>query len=634
MAIPSSRSQAGQGQMLGRYRLRGLLSQGGMGRLYIAEQEGIEGFSKVVAVKQILPHLADSPQFRKMFLNEARVAARLQHPNIVVTYELGEAEGLYYIAMEYLPGEDLGAALARGLGPIPEDIGAVIAHQALGGLQYAHELRDTQGHPAGLVHRDVNPSNIFLTYHGMVKLLDFGVVKGATTVTTPGTFKGRYGYCAPEQLEGDEIDARTDVFCVGIVLWECLSGQRLFKGATDAQVMDAVRRQPIVPVSLVRPRVPPELEDITMRALSRDRLLRYQSAFEMFEALDRYLAKRPLRPTATTLGKWLEGLFGVERASLKRAVGQGNDIERTLAKLTALGESGPASRGGSHAGAPIAKLPPPRAARPSAASAVQPTEQFIELGAEGDDKPAGMETSRFVVPQALFEAAGGPISVVEPIEPAPEAVPAVMTVEQTIPNPAPALAPAPSPARAGTPAKIVGAMALGAVAAIAVLMVGRGSPDATGPVPGAPGRGTVVLEVKSEPPGAQMLLDGEPTGLVTPTVVRNLRVGQTLELRLDKPGYLTAIQKIQMDSATKVSRSITLVAAGGLLKLEDLPARASVYLDDVLTDAQGPVAAPLGMRKLRIESGGQVVLEKVVEVGPGEQTIRIRDLSKTSGNNR
>ena len=163
----------------GRYRLLALLGQGGMGRLYLAERRGIEGFVKTVALKRILPHLADSEQLREMFLNEARVAARLEHPNIVTTYELGEIQGHYFISMEYLPGEDLAATFARAQQagqPVPMDIAASLAQQAAHGLHYAHEVRDNQGRPVGLVHRDVNPLNIFLTYHGVVKLLDFGVV--------------------------------------------------------------------------------------------------------------------------------------------------------------------------------------------------------------------------------------------------------------------------------------------------------------------------------------------------------------------------------------------------------------------------------------------------------------------------
>src|SRR5688572_5725879 len=208
-----------------------------MGRLYVAERRGIQGFVKIVALKRILPHLADSAQLKEMFLNEARIAARLEHPNIVATYELGEVDGKYFISMEYLPGEDLSAIITRcGSGrPIPAEVAAALAQQAAQGLHYAHEARDGQGKTIGLVHRDVNPRNIFVTYHGVVKLLDFGVVRGPqSNKSVPGVFKGKYGYCAPEQLEGGRVDRRTDVFCLGIALWECLTGARLFDANSDA----------------------------------------------------------------------------------------------------------------------------------------------------------------------------------------------------------------------------------------------------------------------------------------------------------------------------------------------------------------------------------------------------------------
>ncbi len=209
-----------------------------MGRLYVAEQVGIEGFSKVVALKRILPHLADSQHFRAMFLNEARVAARLEHPNIVATFELGEVDGNYFISMEYLSGEDLAAVLTRcqTAGPMPIEIAVALAQQSANGLHYAHEMRDTGGKALELVHRDVSPLNIFVTYYGMVKLLDFGIVKGVTdpSRTVPGVFKGKYAYCSPEQLDGGVVTRQTDIFCLGIVLWECLTGRRLFLRDTDA----------------------------------------------------------------------------------------------------------------------------------------------------------------------------------------------------------------------------------------------------------------------------------------------------------------------------------------------------------------------------------------------------------------
>jgi serine/threonine protein kinase len=337
-SAPSSGSNQAQ-DTFGRYRLLGLLGQGGMGRLYIAERRGVQGFVKIVALKRILPHLADSAALRDMFLNEARIAARLEHPNIVAAYELGEVDGKYFISMEYLPGEDLSVVISRcqGAQVIPVEIAAALAHQAAQGLHYAHDVRDGQGRLIGLVHRDVSPRNIFVTYHGVVKLLDFGMVRNPTgPASVPGVFKGKYAYCAPEQLDGGRLDRRTDVFCLGIVLWECLTGARLFDGATDVETIGAVRSGRIAAPSALRPEVPVELDRIALRALSRDPSHRYQSAQEMSEELDRFLLGRSNRPTTKTVGQWLESLFGPERAALKKSIGQGDNAEGAVQRLRAL----------------------------------------------------------------------------------------------------------------------------------------------------------------------------------------------------------------------------------------------------------------------------------------------------------
>jgi serine/threonine protein kinase len=331
---PERHDTAETTQTFGRYRIRGLLGEGGLAQLYLAEQTGIQGFTKIVALKRILPQLADSAPFRTLFLNEARVAARLEHPNVVATYEFGEVEGAYFTAMEYLPGEDLGEILARceTPRPMPVEIAAFLAQQCAHALEYAHDLRDRKSR-GGLIHRDVQPGKIFVTYHGTVKLLDFGVVNRPGGLGMSPAQEHRYAYSAPEQLEGDAVDHRADIFSLGIVLWECLSGHRLFDNPTDGGTIDAVRAQTIAPPSLLRPEVPIALDEISLRCLTREREHRYQSAHELSEALDGFLAEERRRPSSNTVGQWLESLFGSERASLKKNIAQGSDIETALATL-------------------------------------------------------------------------------------------------------------------------------------------------------------------------------------------------------------------------------------------------------------------------------------------------------------
>jgi serine/threonine protein kinase len=601
-------------QSFGRYRIRGVLGEGGMGRLYVAEKTGIEGFAKIVALKRILPHLADSPPFRTLFLNEARIAARLEHHNIVATYELGEVDGTYFMALEYLPGEDLGAVLARcdATNRMPVEVAALLAQQSANGLHYAHELRDGAGRPAGLVHRDVNPSNIFITYHGMVKLLDFGVVKAssASNKTTPGVFKGKYAYCAPEQLLGETVDPRTDVFSVGIVLWECLTGRRLFESPNDAGTIDAVRTQPIVPPSHHRPEVPAELDEIAMRALSRDREQRYKNASELSEALDRFLGGKRHRPTSNTVGQWLEALFGAERAALKRAIAQGNDVEGALAKLGKTEPpKPPTSPSQNTASRPLRTL-----------STVRPRPLWstgVERGT-GGTQAGQRRVAVTTIEQGQNTIADGtppPTDLVS--QPPPPPV-----------TPRPPVADAPIPIDINRQRPPGSRMRLVIIVAAAVVVIGgvAAALTMTRPAPGparAPAAALGGLAVESEPPGAHILVDGDPSGLDTPAVLRDLKVGRMVEIRLDKNGYVPAIKRVEVKAGEPAHQLFRLTEAVGTLHLQAVPSGASVYIDDAPADAAHPLSLSLGPHQVRVETADGVLFSDNVVIHAGEQTVRI-----------
>ncbi len=226
-AVPEDRPLAGE--QFGKYLLVGDLATGGMAQIFLAVHQGLEGFNRVVALKRVLPELTDKSELVQMFLDEARLAARLEHPNIVRTYEFGAEANLYYLVMEYLAGEDLNAVLGcalRSHQPLSISFIVKVVSRICAGLHFAHELSDSMGRPLGLVHRDVTPSNIVVTYFGEVKLIDFGVAKAASNVvqTRAGMLKGKISYMSPEQLRARGIDRRSDVFSTGIVLWEMLTG--------------------------------------------------------------------------------------------------------------------------------------------------------------------------------------------------------------------------------------------------------------------------------------------------------------------------------------------------------------------------------------------------------------------------
>jgi serine/threonine-protein kinase len=293
----------------GRYTLLYRIATGGMANLYLGHYAGPDGFEKFVAIKRIHAHLAENPEFSRMFVDEARLAARISHPNVVQVLELGAVNGAYFICMEYVDGESLVALLRRTRVPI--DIGVRIVSQAAQGLHAAHELRNHDGTHLNVVHRDVSPSNLLISYDGVVKVVDFGVAKckGNTATTGVGTVKGKFAYIAPEQLAAGAapVDRRADIFALGIVLYEVTTWRRLFYAETEAQTADLVLRHPIPRPGLVVKDYPGELESILMRALERDPQRRYQTAHELHLDLEHFLAGRQVLPS--TIGDLMRESF-------------------------------------------------------------------------------------------------------------------------------------------------------------------------------------------------------------------------------------------------------------------------------------------------------------------------------------
>jgi serine/threonine-protein kinase len=281
---------------LGRYRVVDEIGVGGMASVHLARMDGAGGFQKWVAIKRIHPHLIEDEQFIHMFLDEARIAARISHPNVAQVFDLGVHENTYWIAMEYLHGEPLREVMRfneeKGLCTTP-DLAARIIADAAEGLHAAHELRGKDGEPLNLVHRDVSPHNLFLTYEGMVKVVDFGIAKvsGRLSSTRAGTLKGKLAYMSPEQVRGSTIDRRTDIFALGVVLWEMTTGQRLFRMDSDLETLEKVQACVVPPPSTVRADFPAELESVIMRALQKRREVRFQTARELSRALQQYLMR-------------------------------------------------------------------------------------------------------------------------------------------------------------------------------------------------------------------------------------------------------------------------------------------------------------------------------------------------------
>ena len=316
------------GLRFGKYVLLDRLAVGGMAEIFLARQEGLEGFEKTVVIKRIRPHLSKQKSFVQMFLDEARLAAQLNHPNIVQIHELGQLDDSYFIAMEYVFGRDMARIIpkAERMGiAFPVVYALKIASSVCEGLHYAHQRTDAWGNPLHIVHRDVTPENVFVSFDGTVKILDFGIAKarGQTGETAAGEIKGKLSYMSPEQALGNPLDCRSDIFSLGVVLYEWLTGFRLFTGDSEVAVLRSVSEGKIYGPSYFKPDIPPEVEAVVMRALEKDRDKRYPSAWEMQRDLDHLLAESDFRPSSMHLANFLKQLFSdeleAERARLTRA---------------------------------------------------------------------------------------------------------------------------------------------------------------------------------------------------------------------------------------------------------------------------------------------------------------------------
>ena len=308
----------------GRYQLLKRLATGGMAQIYLACRPGGPEAEKLLVVKRILPHLTENDDFVKMFLDEARIAARLNHANVVQIFDLGAQDDSFFIAMEYIHGEDLRKlwrhSQTRGM-PLPVPLVCRILIEASAGLDYAHKRTDlTTGRPLGIVHRDVSPQNILVTFEGGVKVVDFGIAKAAdrATITRSGVLKGKYSYMSPEQAAGQRVDCRSDIFSLGVVLYELLTGMRLFKRPSDIQTLTAVSQCRVRPPSQMTTRVPTDLDAIVLKALAKDPAERYQEAAHLQKALEGWLDRHGLPSSATSLSAYLKELYAERLAAEAR----------------------------------------------------------------------------------------------------------------------------------------------------------------------------------------------------------------------------------------------------------------------------------------------------------------------------
>ena len=338
-----------QPQPFGKYLLLERISVGGMAEVFKAKSFGIEGFEKIIAIKRILPSMAEDAEFIDMFIDEAKIAGQLSHANVCQIFELGKIVDSHFIAMEYVWGKDvlqIQNRFRKLKEPVPVALAALVASKVCAGLHYAHTKRDARGKPLEIIHRDVSPQNILVSYEGEIKLIDFGIAKATSrsSKTQAGVLKGKFGYMSPEQVRGLPLDRRSDLFALGTVLYETLTGERLFIAENDFSTLEKVKNAEVELPSRLNPHVPRDLEAIIMRCLARDPADRYQSAAEIGEELTAFLMGQEPIFTAKDLGAWMKKGFANElerekqQLELFKRIGQeggsGDSLDRSREEHT------------------------------------------------------------------------------------------------------------------------------------------------------------------------------------------------------------------------------------------------------------------------------------------------------------
>ena len=517
----SSARESARTSEIGKYHLVAELARGGMGNVYLAASQGPGSFSKLLVVKELKPELCEDETYVAMFLDEARLAARLIHPNIVQTNEVGSDLGRHYMVMEFLDGRSLHRIGKRTAGRLPVGAHLRVIGEALLGLHHAHELREFDGEALGIVHRDVSPLNVFVTFNGQAKVLDFGIAKAADSSlqTKMGVLKGRIAYMAPEQAKGSKVDRRADIYSAGVMLWEAAAGRRLWPAMTEVEILTHLLRDEAPTLRSAQPDAPEDLELICARAMAFNREDRYATAADLQHDLEAHLARRQDTLTMREIGTFVAHAFTDERKKMNSI------IEETLGRL----------RGGPRSGT-----------MPTFQAQVVGTPTSANLSCDGASHPS----IRLFTPTNSL-APGGSLSRSAPATSA--------TVESAM------LAASSAPWASKRTAIVslgAGALVLGAVLVGSTLHVGRpGAPDVvTAPAVAAPAPAphesdSVDLVVRVTPASAQITIDGASV-ITNPFHARYPRDGQVHHVAASADGYDTKLEDVKFSNDVSIDVSL------------------------------------------------------------------------------
>jgi serine/threonine protein kinase len=642
----------------GKYFLLDRVNVGGMAEVFKAKTFGVEGFERLLAVKRILPNIAEDSEFIEMFVDEAKIAVELHHANIAQIYDLGKVDGSYFIALEYIHGKDLRAIFdrTRKLGealPIPMACYSVM--KICEGIDYAHNKRDQQGREMGLVHRDISPQNILVSYEGEVKIIDFGIAKAANKAskTQAGILKGKFGYMSPEQVRGLPLDRRSDIFSVGIVLYELLTGERLFLGESDFSTLEKVRNVEIMPPTLHNPKIPEDLEAIVFKALAKNVDERYENAIDLHDDLQRFLYSINSLYSRKDLSQYMKRAFSEELARENAQLeafrrmpppsGAFQDVQSTqgnnLPPLQPEGAQGQSRRNPAAQTLPpnippTSRRTPPPSSYPNARPASEPPgmpplpnpSSPFQSGFVGmiPSKPSNGSTqvlaeddliesddSNAFFPNGRPKITPPPQSTPKlddsgrfnPRTPSGHSSPRLEPVRAGELLPPEAIPPATSLSPGGTGGSKTLLVLLGGVAALALLaLVGYF-------LFAKPARGTLVI--LATPADARILIDGEPRAETSPASLL-LPVGKH-KVSVEQAGYTTASQEVEIVEGKSQTLNISLQAGNkgtpslasgsGKLYVDSEPPGAQIFIDEVLQESKTPTlleGLPTGTHNIRV----------------------------------
>lgn len=593
----------------GKYTLISKIAVGGMAEIYLALQRSVAGFEKLIVVKRVLPHLVKDQSFIEMLLAEARIAATLNHPNVAHIYDVGKVDGVFYIAMEHIHGEDLRSLVRQmkkeGVTSFPLEHALAIVLGCCAGLSYAHDKRDLDGEPMGIVHRDVSPQNILVTFEGDVKLVDFGIAKagrGQMEDTGSGQLKGKVPYMSPEQAQGLNLDARSDVFSLGIMLFELCTGRRLFRGKNEMETLRKIVEEEYPKPRDLNPHLSPRLEEIIVRSLEKDTSRRYSTAREMQADLEDYIRSEQLKVSALELGTWMRSLFQEKLDQQKQMLQEGRQLAEVLAEQVALEES-------------------------------------QELSLSGIRQKPASKVPWILMALVLLSAAGAATWFLTRPPPPPSIAtgPGVIAIESTPPGAAIWLDGDRRSER--TPARIeelpVGARYMvklthdGFAPHTEEVELTEAEPHAalatTLERPSA--SDFAVINVRTVPSGAQVLLDGRNTGETTPATIGEVAPGVEHTVTLSLDGYITRNETLNLERGQSSDLNLELEptplnSGESIVRITTDPPTARVQFDGEWHESGSPYEFRVPTRTYRISVArtGYRTDEREVQLEGGEVT--------------